>query len=76
MEMITEQERIDHDRYYAVLKKQQERVEWIIGGLDDDRLTFKEASFVESMEKQSENGRYLSEKQMEWLEDIYKNKGR
>ena len=59
-----------------LLRIQQARVEWIISGMDDDRLTFKEASFIESVQKQSEDGRYLSEKQMDWLEAIYKEKSR
>jgi len=75
-ETPSEAEKRDHARYYDALRKQQERVEWIIGGLDDDRLTFKEASFVESVEGQSANGRYLSDPQMKWLEDIYKEKSR
>lgn len=66
----------DHSKYYEALKKQQERVEWIIDGLDDEKLTLKEASFVESVQKQSENGRYLSDPQMDWLESIYKEKSR
>jgi hypothetical protein len=66
----------DHSKYYEAVKKQQERVAWIIDGLDDDKLTLKEASFVESVQKQSENGRYLSDAQMNWLEDIYKEKCR
>ena len=59
-----------------LLRTQQARVEWIISGMDDDKLTFKEASFIESVQKQSEDGRYLSEKQMDWLEAIYKEKCR
>ena len=75
-EMPSEMEKRDHAKYYEALRKQQERVEWIIGGLDDDELTFREASFVESVERQSANGRYLSEPQMKWLEDIHKEKSR
>lgn len=74
--MTIEQERADHAKYYTALRKQQERVEWIIDGLDDDKLTLKESSFIESVEKQSVDGRYLSEAQMKWLEDLHKNKGR
>jgi len=64
----------DYARYFTALKKQQERVEWVVEGLDDDRLTVWEAGFMESVQKQSENGRFLSDRQMEIIERIYKEK--
>ena len=75
-ETPSEAEKRDHARYYDTLRKQQERVEWIIDGLDDDRLTVWEAGFIESIQKQSENGRFLSDRQMEIIERIYKEKGK
>jgi len=62
--------------YEEGLRKQQEKVEWQISGIDDDKLTLKEAAFIESIEKQSSEGRYLSQAQMDWLWDIYQRKGR
>ncbi len=75
-ETPSEAEKRDHDKYYTALKKQQERVEWVISGLDDDRLTMWEAKFVASIQQQSEDGRYLSDRQMEIIERIGKDKGK
>jgi len=75
-ETPSETEKRNHARYYDALRKQQERVEWVIGGLDDDRLTVWEAGFIESVQKQSEDGKFLSDRQMEIIERIYKEKSR
>ena len=72
----TEMEKRDHAKYYDALTKQQERIIWIVEGLDDDRLTLWEAKFVESIQQQSENGRYLSDRQMEIINRIGKEKSR
>ena len=58
------------------LKRQQERVKWIACGIDYDKLTEWEDKFVESVETQSDNGKFLTEKQWEILERIYKEKGK
>ena len=72
----SEIEKRDHAKYYDALTKQQERVEWIIDGLDDDKLTRWEYEFVDSIQQQSEGGRYLSDRQMEIIERIGKEKSR
>lgn len=59
------------------LKRQSARIKWIVGSsLDYDSLTKWEANFIESIEKQSDSGRWLSERQMEILESIYRSKRR
>lgn len=68
----------------AIVKYQNERIKWIISGLDWEKLTEWEEKFVESIEKQSNSGRVLSDdgnrddgnSQMEVLERIYQRKGR
>lgn len=75
-ETPSEAQKQDHDKYYTALKKQQERVEWVIEGLDDNKLTRWEYEFVESVQKQSEDGKYLSDKQMEIIERIGGKKSR
>jgi hypothetical protein len=68
----------------AIVKYQNERVKWIISGLDYDLLTDWEEGFVKSVERQSNSGRTLSDdgdrndgnSQMEVLERIYQRKGR
>lgn len=68
---------------------QNERVRWIVGGLnwDDisefdkrfikqDTLTDWERNFIESIEEQSNGGKILSDKQINALEKIYREKGR
>lgn len=57
-------------------QSQNQRIKWIIrGGLDWDKLTEWEQSFIESIEQQSDNRRILTDRQMEKLEDIYEKKG-
>ena len=72
----SEIEKRDHAKYYDALTKQQERVEWIIDGINDDKLTMWEAKFVESIQQQSEGGRYLSDRQRKIIERIGKEKSR
>jgi hypothetical protein len=55
---------------------QNRRIKWIISGLSWDEITEWEKMFVESIEGQSDSGKALSEKQMDILERIYKEKGR
>ncbi len=61
-------------------KKQHDRVEWIMSGLSydyttlEDGLTPWEREFVESVEIQSDNRKMLTDKQMDILERIYKEK--
>jgi len=54
----------------------RERFEWILEGLDDDKLTVWEAEFLESVAAFFENRGYLTEKQEEILERIYREKSR
>ena len=75
-ETPSEIEKRDHAKYYDALTKQQERIEWIIDGLDDDKLTMWEAKFVESIQQQSDGGRYLSDRQMEIINRIGKEKSK
>ena len=72
----SEAQKRDHDKYYTALKKQQERVEWVIEGLDEDKLTRWEWEFVDSIQQQSGNGKYLSDRQMEIIERIGREKSR
>jgi len=58
------------------LKKQNERIKWIMGGLDVEELTDWEQEFFESIETQSDNGKWLSDRQIEIAEKIYKEKGK
>ncbi len=53
-------------------KLQNERVKWIISGLVYDNLTDWEQDFIGSVEIQSDEGKVLTNKQMEILEKIYK----
>ena len=62
-------------KYLEELKRQQKRVGWIISGIDFDNLTEWEQNFFESIERQSLNGKLLSDRQMEIAERIYKEKG-
>ncbi len=55
---------------------QNRRIKWIISGLSWDEITEWEKMFVESIEGQSDSGKALSEKQMDIIERIYKEKGR
>jgi len=57
-------------------KLQNERVKWIISGLVYDDLTDWEKDFIESIKIQSDEGKALTNRQMEILEKIYKEKGR
>lgn len=57
-------------------KKQNERIKWIIRGLDYDKLNDWEQERVEEWEMQSDKGKWLSDRQMEILERIYREKGR
>lgn len=57
-------------------KKQNERVKWIIRGMDYDKLNDWERERVEEWEMQSDKGKWLSDRQMEILEKIYREKGR
>ncbi len=58
------------------LVRQQERVKWIARGIDYEKVSDWEGNFVESVEAQSDSGRFLTEKQWEILERIYKEKGK
>lgn len=55
---------------------QNRRIKWIISGLSWDEITEWEKMFIESIEGQSDSGKLLSEKQMDIIERIYKEKGR
>ena len=57
-------------------KLQNERVKWIVSGLVYDDLTDWEKIFIESIEIQSDEGKILTNRQIEILEKIYKEKGR
>ncbi len=62
-------------------RDQNSRVKWIVSGIDYNKLTGWEAGFVESVEKQSNQRKMLSDNkdgmsQMELLEKIYREKGR
>lgn len=57
-------------------KKQNERIKWIIRGMDFNKLNDWEQVRVEEWEIQSDKGRWLSDRQMEILEKIYREKGR
>lgn len=52
----------------------RDRFDWILSGLDDDKLTMREAEFVESCEKGFEKYGKLTEAMEDWLEAIYKEK--
>lgn len=62
--------------YQLEFDEQHKRVKWIISGFNYDDLTEWESGFVESVEEQSDDGKMLTEKQMNKLERIYKEKGR
>jgi hypothetical protein len=53
----------------------KDRLSWIVRGLDYDRLTDWEQRFVESVEMQFNEKGFLTEKQEDTLERIYKEKG-
>ncbi len=55
---------------------QNRRIKWIISGLAWDEITEWEKMFIESIERQSDSGKLLSEKQMDIIERIYKEKGK
>ncbi len=55
---------------------QNRRIKWIISGLSWDEITEWEKMFIESIDGQSDGGKVLSEKQMDIIERIYKEKGR
>ncbi len=62
-------------------RDQNSMVKWIVSGIDYSKLTEWESSFIESVEKQSNQGKILSDNkdgisQMEILEKLYKEKGR
>jgi hypothetical protein len=65
-----------HDILDNTQRTQNERVQWIVSGLNHDKLTDWEQKFVESVEKQSINGKTLTLKQIEILERICKEKSR
>ncbi len=52
------------------------RFEWITGGIDHKLLTPWEKNFVHSIEDWWEDNGFLTIKQAETLEKIYKEKGR
>ena len=54
----------------------KERLAWIIGGLDWEKLADFEESFVESCERYFKKHRGLTERQENLLEKIYKEKSR
>jgi len=57
-------------------KLQNARVKWIISGLVYDDLNEWEQARVEEWEECSDKGNMLSNRQMEILEKIYREKGR
>jgi len=57
-------------------KLQNERVKWIVSGLIYDNLTEWEQGYVESIGGQLDQGKMLTEKQMDILERICKEKGK
>lgn len=63
-------------KYEEEIKKQNERIKWVMGGIDIEDLTNWEQEFLESIEAQSDKGKFLSDRQMEILEKIYKEKGK
>ena len=56
-------------------KAVKERVKWVISGLDFDELNEWEQKFVESVEKRVDGGLDPTDKQMDKLEEIYRDKG-
>lgn len=54
----------------------KDRFEWILDGLDDDKLTLWEAGFVESVTKFFEDNGFLTEGQEEKLEEIFRDRSR
>ncbi len=58
------------------LNKQKERLMWIIKGLNKDDLTDWEMTFFESLEERVNNGVWLSDRQVEISEKIYREKSR
>ena len=54
----------------------KDRLKWIISGLDFDKLTDWEEKRVEEWEKQFKEKGYLTDRQEEILERIFKEKGR
>lgn len=52
----------------------QKRMDWILDGLDDDRLTMWEAGFVVSVTKFFEDTGFLTEAQEDKLEEIFRDK--
>jgi hypothetical protein len=56
-------------------KAVRERVKWIISGLDFDKLTDWEEKFMESVERNLDFGVGPTGKQMDKLEEVYREKG-
>jgi len=54
----------------------QDRLEWIISGLDVNQLTPQEEKFIEDMEFKFHRTGSLNEYQERRLEEIYKERGR
>jgi hypothetical protein len=61
-------------KFEEELKWQNSRIKWIIKGLSFDNLTDWEQKFLESVEQQSDKGKWLSDRQMEIVERIYRDK--
>jgi len=61
--------------YEKEIKDQNERIKWIISGLDFDDLNDWEKDFIESVEMQSDKQKLLSPRQVEIAEKIYREKG-
>ncbi len=54
----------------------QARLSWVISGLSFDDLSEWECRFIESVEAYFKSHGYLTDKQEETLERIFKEKGR
>lgn len=54
----------------------RKRLDWILDGLDDDKLTMWEAGFVESVTDFFEKNGFLTEAQEDKLEEIFREKTR
>ena len=54
----------------------QQRFDWVIDGLNEDRLTAWESDFVESCKDRMETEGDLTPGQEEKLEEIFREKGR
>jgi hypothetical protein len=54
----------------------KDRLDWVIRGLDWEKLSSWEEKFVESVETFFKKNGYLSENQEDKLEEIYRKKSR